>query len=163
MGFRPRRAIPRTMCLTLASGCSEVTRMVRSVCARTRGQSVLEGFEEDDFFISRGLSKRNDVNTRAGLCVHDGNRYASQKAERHEPLFAVSKAIIFKCKRWPFKYSRCIDEIETVFFKVSPTFRFIPSKTHIITVYTLRQCVNWCRIRAMTLLLTGLPKAGPVE
>ena len=86
------------MCLTLASGCSGVTLTFWSVWARTLGQSVLEILEEDDFFISGSLSKGNDVYARVGFGVHDGNRYTTEKAKRHESLFPICKAVIFEGK-----------------------------------------------------------------
>src|SRR5882724_4797445 len=46
-GFRPWRAIPRTMCFTFASGCSADVRMSLSFIRRTRDQSVLDALEED--------------------------------------------------------------------------------------------------------------------
>ena len=70
-----------------------------SVWARTLGQSVLEILEEDDFFISGSLSKGNNVYARVGFGVYDGNRYATEEAERHESLFPICEAVIFKGKR----------------------------------------------------------------
>lgn len=76
-----------------------------------------------------------------------GNRYATEEAERHESLFPIGETVIFKGKRLEFKYPRRIDEVETVIFEILPALRFVPGKTHRITVYTLRQCVNWQRFR----------------
>ena len=61
--------------------------------ARTRGKSDLEIFEEDLFFISRRLSKRDHVNPRRGLGVDDGNDHSSEKAQRHEPVLVIREAI----------------------------------------------------------------------
>ena len=125
--------------------------MSASVWARTRRQSDLEVFIEDDFFIMGGLSKRNNVDTCGSLRVHGRNQYPTEKTERHKSLFSIFEAVVLEREGSPVKYFRRIDEIETVFFEVSPTLPFVPRKPHQPTVYTLRQYVNWHGFLTLTL------------
>src|SRR2546430_16509814 len=60
IGLRPRRAMPRTMCLIEPSGCSRERCISRSDMARTRAQSVLEVLEEDRLFMFRRSTNRDD-------------------------------------------------------------------------------------------------------
>src|SRR2546428_8857076 len=55
-GFRPWRAIPRTMGFTFASGCAADRLMSLSFIRRTRDQSVLDVLEEDSRLTSCCLS-----------------------------------------------------------------------------------------------------------
>jgi hypothetical protein len=82
--------------------------------ARTLGQSVLEFLEEDSFFMSRRLPKRDQVNSRRRLGVNDGNDHSSEKTQRHKALLVVREAIILESESRPFEYSGCIDEVQTV-------------------------------------------------
>ena len=61
----------RTMCLTFASGWSEVRLMSLSLMPRTRAQSVLEVLEEDRRFTLCGLSKGDDVDAVFRLRVNN--------------------------------------------------------------------------------------------
>jgi hypothetical protein len=77
-GFRPWRTIPRTMCLTEASGCSTDTTTSRSVIARTRDQSVLDVFEEDRLLMST---------TSKPCCSIFSLRFASLHVEPKRSLY----------------------------------------------------------------------------
>jgi len=102
--------------------------------ARTRDRSVLEVLEEDRFFISRRLSKRDHVDPRRRLSVNHGNDHSSEKAQGHETMLVVREAIILEGESRPFKYSGCIREVQTVVFQVQATLPFIPGN-RIDTVY----------------------------
>ena len=141
-GLRPCRTIPRTMCFSSASGCSADRWMSRSRMARTRGKSVLEVLEEDRFFISRRLSKRDHMNLRRRLRVHDGNCDSSEQTECDKTLFVVREAIVLESESRPFEYSGCINEVEPMLLQVATTFPFIPGKPHGHSVYTPRICVK---------------------
>jgi len=65
----------------------------------------LEVLEEDRFFISRRLSKRDHVDPRRRL-------------SGHETLLVVREAIILEGESRPFKYSGCIHEVQTMLFQV---------------------------------------------
>src|SRR5204862_7806537 len=71
IGLRPRRAMPRTMCFSEASGCSPERCMSRSDMARTRAQSVLEVLEEDRLFMFRRFTKRDDSDLARCFRVDD--------------------------------------------------------------------------------------------
>ena len=73
-GLSPFRTITRAMCLRFSSGCSGVSLMSLFFIAFTRFQSVLEIFEEEDFFILSGPPKRDHVNAFRDFRVRDRNR-----------------------------------------------------------------------------------------
>src|SRR5262245_37994262 len=100
-GRSPCRTMPRTMCFRSASGCSSETLTSRSRMARTRRQSVLEVLEEDLFFISRRLPKRDHVNSRRRFGMDDGNGDSTEQAERDKALFVVREAIILESESRP--------------------------------------------------------------
>src|SRR4051812_2603114 len=104
--------MPRTMCLTSASGCSAEVPIRLDFIARTRGQSVLELFEEDCFFISRRLPKRDHMDPRRRLGMDDRNDHATEKTQRHETLFVVREAIILEREGGALKHSGRIDEVQ---------------------------------------------------
>jgi hypothetical protein len=85
-GFKPWRAIPRTMCFTLASGCSADLLMSLSFIRRTRDQSVLDVLEEDCRLTFCCLSKGNDVDAVLCLGMNDGYWNAPKEPERYETL-----------------------------------------------------------------------------
>jgi hypothetical protein len=86
--------------------------------ALTLGQSVLEVLEEDRFFMSGRLPKRDQMNSRRRLGVNDRNDHSSEKTQRHKALFVVSEAIILESEGRPFEYSGRIDEVQTMVFQV---------------------------------------------
>src|SRR3989304_4168892 len=90
--------MPRTICLTSASGCADVSLMSLSFIALTRDQSVLDAFEEDDLLIFGRLTKRDNVDVIGGFSVHDGNRSAVQQAKRNESLFIVIEPVVLEGK-----------------------------------------------------------------
>src|SRR4051812_1250876 len=112
------------MCLRSASGCSADRWMSRSRVARTRVQSVLETLEEDCFFISRRLPKRDHMNLRRRLGVHDGNGNSSEQTECDKAQFVVREAIVLKSESWPFEYAGCINEVQPMILQVATTFPF---------------------------------------
>src|SRR6185437_8883548 len=89
------------MCFRSASGCSADRLMSRSRMARIRGQSVLEILEEDRFFISRRLPKRDQVNLRRCFGMHDGYGDSSKQAKRDKALFVVREAIVLESESRP--------------------------------------------------------------
>src|SRR5436190_6640162 len=108
--------------------------------ARTLGKSDLEVLEEDRFFISRRLSKRDHVNARRRLGVNDGNDHSSEKSQRREPLLVVREAIVLEGESRSFEYSGCIYEVQTMILQIKTTLPFIPGKPHRHIVYTPRLC-----------------------
>jgi hypothetical protein len=154
-GFRPCRAIPRTMCFTSASGCSAERLMSLSFMPWTRAQSVLEVLEEDCRFTLCSLSKRDDVNASPRFRMGDRHRNAFKQAQRHEPLLLVPEPIVLVRKRGALKYPPGIHKIEPVVLQValaltsSHVNRIGPVYSQ--SVYTSR-CSNSCRL---TSTLTG--------
>ena len=139
--------MPRTMCFRSASGCSADRSICRSRMAVTRGQSVLEIFEEDRFFISRRLPKRDHVNLRRRLSVHYGNSHSSEQTKRDKARFVVREAIVLESESWPFEHSGRIDEVQPVLLQVATTLPFVPGKfrprkTALRSVYTACLCVK---------------------
>src|SRR6185312_14143288 len=132
------------MCFRSASGCSADRLMSRSRMARIRGQSVLEILEEDRFFISRRLPKRDQVNLRRCFGMHDGYGDSSKQAERDKALFVVREAIVLESESRPLEYSGCVNEVQPMLLQVATTFPFIPGKPHRHSVYTARPCVKSC-------------------
>src|SRR6185369_2157476 len=149
--------MPRTMCFRSASGCSAETLTCRSFMARTLGKSDLEVLEEDLFFISRRLSKRDHVNARRRLGVNDGNDYSSEESQGHEPLLAVCEAIVLESESRPFEYSGCIHEVQTMILQVKTTLPFIPGKPHRL-VYIHFDYASICAAFALTIPLNGWPQ-----
>src|SRR4029079_19594369 len=125
--------------------------------ARTRGRSVLEVLEEDGFFISRRLSKRDHVDPRRRFGVNHGYDHSCEKTQGHETLLAVREAVILEGEGRPFKYSGCIDEVQTMIFQVQTPLPFSPGKPHRHSVYASCLCVNLGAI-ALTILLSGQPR-----
>src|SRR4051812_36800018 len=103
--FKPWRAMPRMMCFTSASGCSEDRLMSLSFIPRTRPQSVLEVFEEDGCFTLCCLSKGDDVDAILRLGMDYGHRNALQQSQGHETLLVVKVAVVFKRESSTAEYS----------------------------------------------------------
>ena len=72
--------------------------MSLSFIALTRGQSVLDIFEEDDLLIFGRLAKRDNVNVIGGFSVHDGDRSAVLQTNRNESLFIVIEPVVLEGK-----------------------------------------------------------------
>lgn len=87
-GCRPCRTMPRTMCATLASGCSLDGRAFADVLCN-RAQSVLDLTEVDLGFALRGFAEGDDADFIFGLRVDYRHRGASKQPERYDPLFTV--------------------------------------------------------------------------
>jgi len=56
----------------------------------------LEVLEEDGFFISRRLSKRDHVDPRRRFGVNQGDDHSRKEAQGHETLLVVREAIILE-------------------------------------------------------------------
>ena len=50
--------------------------------------------------------------------MNHGNYHSGEEAQGHETLLVVREAIILEGKGRPFKYSGCIDEVQTMLFQV---------------------------------------------
>jgi hypothetical protein len=74
-GFKPFRTIPRTMCLTSASGCSLVGSPRLDGSSR-RPQSVLDLLEVEVGLTLRGFAEADDADFIFGLRVNDRNWHA---------------------------------------------------------------------------------------
>src|SRR5262245_35649151 len=75
-GFSPRRTMPRTTCLTSASGCSAVTR----------ARSLRRGVSVELFFTTRRFAERDDGDFMSSLGMNDRYGAPAQKAECHQTL-----------------------------------------------------------------------------
>ena len=155
-GFRPRRTIPRTMCLTEASGWSGFGRMASSLSARTRGQSVFDAVEEDRLFTFGRLSKGDDSNISGRLGMHNGNDDSIKQTKRHKALLGIVQPIVFKRVCDPIEDARSVDEIQTVVDQIGSSFGFAPREAHIRIVYTPPRRVKSC----LTSKVTGGRGAG---
>src|SRR5258708_25622019 len=129
-GFRPWRAIPRTMCFTFASGCSADFLMSLSFIPRTRDQSVLYVLEEGSRLTFCCLSKRNDVDAVLCLGMNDGHGDALQQSERDETLLVVAEAVILIGERSTIEYARDIHKVQSVVLQVPLTLNLVPRKPH---------------------------------
>lgn len=85
--------------------------MSLSFMLRTRAQSVLEVLEEDCRFTLCCLSKRDDVDAVLCLGMHDRYRDALEQSQRHETLFLVPEAVVFKGESATVKYPLGIHKI----------------------------------------------------
>src|SRR3989344_999824 len=129
--------MPRTTCLTSASGCSDVSLMSLSFIALTRDQSVLDVLEEDDLLIFGRLAKRDNVNVIGGFSVHDGNRSAVQQAKRNESLFTVIEPVVLEGKSQALENPGGVPKIQAMIFEIGFSFCLAPGKPHDRSVYTL--------------------------
>jgi hypothetical protein len=104
--------------------------MSRSDIARTRGQSVLEAFEEDRLLMPGGLPKRNDANAMPSfldnLGVDDRHDNAIGEPERDEALLAVAKPVVFVRERHAGEDPRRVGEIDAVTAQVLLALAFGP-------------------------------------
>src|SRR5207249_4759921 len=112
--FKPWRAMPRTMCFTSASGCSEDRLMSLSFMLRIRSQSVLEVLEEDSRFTLCCLSKGDDVDAILRFGMDYGHRNALQQSQGHETLLVVPEAVVFKRESGTVEYPLGIHEIQSM-------------------------------------------------
>jgi hypothetical protein len=124
--LRPRRTMPRTICLTEASGCSAETEMSRSLIARTRGQSVLDAFEEDRLLMFRRLAQGNDANYAGGLGVDDGDHELIENTQCDEAMLGILEAIVFVGIGGTLKDSLGVGKIEAVLLDIQLALRITP-------------------------------------
>ncbi len=129
--------MPRTMCLTSASGCSSVGAADASEVAR-RAQSVLDLVVVEICFTARGFAEGDDADFMFGLRVNDGHRNAREKAKGFESLLAIGKAIVFERKGCTFKHARRVHEVEPVLLDVDCALALRPSELHLQIVDTIR-------------------------
>src|SRR6266700_5532929 len=96
IGLRPRRTIPRTICLAEASGCSEGRAMSRSFIARTRAQSALDLLEEDGLLMLRGFAKGDDSNNAWTLDVNNRDHKTPQHSQSDKSFLGIGKTRVLK-------------------------------------------------------------------
>lgn len=141
--------MPRTMCLTSASGCSFVGAPGLEGASR-RPQSVLDLLEVEVGFTLRGFAQGDDADFIFGLRVNNRNWHASQKAKRLEPLLTIAEAIIFKGVGHAFEDARGVDEVKAVFLEVDRALALGPSELHVASVATNGSYDKSCRFLGLT-------------
>jgi len=76
------------------------------------------------------------VDVLRGFGMNDRECDTLQQTQRYEALFVVGEALVLIRDRRSFKYSRHIDEIETMLPEIGLPFPLIPGKAHMQSVYT---------------------------
>lgn len=92
--------------------------MLRSFNARTRGQSVLEILEEEDFFMARRLPEGDDMDARRSFRVDEGHGDVCQEPQCDETLLSVREAIILEREGRTFEHPGSIDEVQPMILQV---------------------------------------------
>jgi hypothetical protein len=77
----------------------------------------------------------------------------SQQAQRDEPLFSISEAIVFEGHARPRKNGVGILEFEAMLDEVLPVFRFIPFVLHFRFILNVTRFVVTCKVRGRCLSL----------
>jgi len=98
--------------------------------ARTRGQSVLEILEEEDFFMSSRPAKRDHVDSIVRFRVRDRDWNAVQKTQGHEPLLSIVEAVIFVRDCRAIEYALGVCEVKPVIPEICASLPLIPREPH---------------------------------
>jgi len=98
--------------------------------ARTRGQSVLEILEEEDFFMSSRAAKRDHMDSSMRFRVRDRDWNAIQKTQCHKPLFSIVEAVILIRDSGASKYALGVCEVKPVIPEICASLPLIPREPH---------------------------------